>query len=88
MAKALLFFSGSLSCVLIFRPLSIMCTLKKLSVLIIFHFDELNLFLDSHPISRKEAIEPLMLLLWIGNNFLMKLLHMREHSARARWKSK
>ena len=29
-----------------------------------------------------------MLLLRIGNNFLMKLIHMREHSARARWKSK
>lgn len=28
-AKAQLSFSGSLSCMLIFRPLSIMCTLKR-----------------------------------------------------------
>lgn len=28
-AKAQLSFSGSLSCVLIFRPLSIMCTLRR-----------------------------------------------------------
>ena len=71
-----------------YLPPPIMRTLRELSVLIIFHFDELNLFSDSHPLSRKEAIELLMLLLRIGNNFLMKLLHMREHSARARWKSK
>ena len=57
-------------------------------MLIIFHFNELNFFSDSHPLSRKEAIEPLILFLRIGNNFLMKLLHMREHSARGRWKSK